>query len=284
MRKKLVIVTIAICILMLISVMPVSAVNVKEKPRGDGTEIKLVKPPTDAEAAAALGTATVKTAAVSSVATIPVLKTPTLVSPANGIMLYSYPRTTLLVWKPVDGATGYLVDRAYYSGSTWYFYPTVTVTGNKNTVYQFDFVGDQEGCWRVTAIGDSTHANSNPSAFRTFAYTTGLTLTQPKQVSPADHIPFYNYPRTTELMWKPVPGANAYKIERQYCDGGYPNPCPDAGWKSYSDAQVDGVLNTDYTFDFIGMQEGRWRVTAIDTSGMLRSSPASTWRNFTYTV
>jgi len=277
---------IAVCILVLISLSPVSAQNFKEKPQGvGGPVVQMVKPPTDAEAAAALGTAPVKAAAVSSAATIPVLKTPTLVSPANGITLNSYPRTTLLVWKPVDGATGYLVDRAYYdpSDSTWHFYSTVTVTGNMNSFYQFNFIADNEGCWRVTAIGDSTHANSNPSAFRTFTYDTGFTLAQPKLVSPADHIVFYNYPRTTELMWKPVPGANEYKIETQYCEN-TGNPCPDAYWRPISNSQVEGVLTTDFTFSFVGNQEGRWRVTAIDTSGMLKSSPPSGWRNFTYAI
>jgi len=88
--------------------------------------------------------------------------TPALVSPSNGTALYHYPRTTTLIWQPVDTAVSYLVEAAYLSGSTWTAYPPVTVTGNSNSFYTFAFVGDQKGRWRVTAFNGTVY--SAPSA------------------------------------------------------------------------------------------------------------------------
>src|SRR5215469_13297331 len=63
--------------------------------------------------------------------------TPVLVSPSNATALYHYPRTTTLIWQPVDTAVSYTVEAAYLSGGTWTAYPPVTVTGNSNSFYTF---------------------------------------------------------------------------------------------------------------------------------------------------
>lgn len=280
MKKALAIVTVALCLLMITSLMPVSA-KIIEKKQGDGTEPAKVLPPSDKDIEAAFRTVTVKSA--STAATIPTLKTPKLVSPAKEITLYNFPRTILLQWEPVDGATGYIVDKAYNGGGIWYFYPSETVTGAYNTFYSFDFIGDQPGAWRVTAVGDATHANSNPSAFRMFYYSTGMTLSTPKLVSPVNNSVFSNYPRMTQLTWKPVPGATGYEVQVEYdgMNGGgawtpwVPNPL--------YDGIANGVFNADYIFNFVGAQPGRMRVRAVDTTDTLWDSSFSNWRYFKYT-
>ena len=199
------------------------------------------------------------------------LATPVLVSPYYNQHFYHYPRTTTLAWKPVAGATGYLVEKAYSDG-TWHAYPVVTITAPLATTHTFDFIGDQPGRWRVTAI-DSTgiHPASSPSAWRIFYYSTGLTLTVPVKVSPLNGTHFYNYPRTTTLTWKPVAGASGYTVETQYYYG---------VWSSSSSYTAS---TPSYTFDFVGAQPGRWRVKAEGT-GIYRDSDFSTWRYFTYHV
>jgi hypothetical protein len=41
---------------------------------------------------------------------------------------------------------------------------------------------------------------------------------------------------------------------------------------------------TSLTFEFVGAQPGRWRVSATDRSGSSLASPPSDWRTFSYTV
>ncbi|HTX60953.1 MAG TPA: hypothetical protein VMC48_01470 [Methanobacterium sp.] len=203
------------------------------------------------------------------------LSTPTLTSPANGVTLNHYPRTTTLAWKPVTSATYYKVERQYQGGSTWTSYPVVYVYGNTNTHYTFNFVGDQQGRWRVTAYGTSG-TYSNPSSWYYFSYKTKFALATPKPISPANGANLYNYPRTTTLTWTQVPGATGYKIEKQFYSGGV--------WSSSSTATVSGVHNTCYTYNFVGMQPGRWRVTALDSTGNFYNSLASVWYYFTYHI
>jgi hypothetical protein len=204
------------------------------------------------------------------------LATPVHVSPYNGQQLYTYPSVTTLTWKPVSSATSYLVERAYYDG-TWHSYPAVTIYGNYATSYTFTFVGDQPGRWRVTAKDGSTHPNSVPSAWWTFSYKTKPTLSAPVLISPVSNAYFYHYPRTTTLSWKPVPGATGYKIERQYCTATF-STC----W-NYAPITKTGPLNTYYTFNFVGAQPGKWRVTALGSTYFYNSAP-SAWRVFTFRI
>jgi hypothetical protein len=41
------------------------------------------------------------------------------------------------------------------------------------------------------------------------------------------------------------------------------------------------TTSTEYQFDFVGAQPGRWRVSAVDDSG--REGPKSDWWTFRYT-
>ncbi len=41
-----------------------------------------------------------------------------------------------------------------------------------------------------------------------------------------------------------------------------------------------GIKDSNFTFDFVGAQPGRWRVWAIDADG--KKGPPSPWREFRY--
>ena len=200
--------------------------------------------------------------------------TPVLVSPSNGTALFHYPRTTTLIWQPVDTAVSYIVEAAFLSGSTWTAYPPVTVTGNSNSFYTFAFVGDQKGRWRVTAFNGSVY--SAPSAWWTFSYNTTPQMATPIQTNPANNVVFGHYPRTITLSWKMVPAAAGYLLEMAYCDASR-TVCV-----SYPPVTISDPLQSDYTFSFVGAQPGKWRVTTLAGSGN-RNSAASAWRWFTFT-
>lgn len=200
--------------------------------------------------------------------------TPVQVSPRNGTALYHYPRTTTLTWQPVVSAVSYVVEAAYLSGSTWNAYPPVTVAGNSNAFYTFDFVGDQKGRWRVTAFNGTVY--SAPSAWWTFSYNTRAQMATPILTNPANNEIFGHYPRALTLSWKMVPAAAGYKLEIAYCDASR-TVCT-----SYPPVTISDPLQSDYSFYFVGAQPGRWRVTTLG-GGVYRDSTASAWRWFTFT-
>lgn len=101
----------------------------------------------------------------------------------------------------------------------------------------------------------------------------------PTQVSPTDGSVFNIFPRTTTLTWTAVPGAASYTIEidcKECCATG--KWCTDVG-RTFK--VVPGLTSTTYTFDFVGAQPGRWRVSAVSASGT--QSATSPWWMFTYT-
>lgn len=200
--------------------------------------------------------------------------TPVLVSPISGTALYHYPRTTTLIWQPVVSATSYVVEAAYLSGTTWIAYPPVTVTGNSNAFYTFSFVGDQKGRWRVTAFNGTVY--SSPSAWWTFSYNTVPQMETPIQTNPANNVIFGHYPRALTLSWKMVPAAAGYKLEIAYCDSAK-TTCV-----NYPVVTITDPLQSDYTFEFVGAQPGKWRVTTLGGTSY-RDSTASGWRWFTFT-
>ncbi len=200
--------------------------------------------------------------------------TPVQVSPRNGTALFHYPRTTTLVWQPVNTAVSYVVEAAYLSGSTWTSYPPVTVTGNSNSYYTFDFVGDQKGRWRVTAFNGTVY--SAPSAWWTFSYNTRAQMATPILTNPANNEVFGHYPRALTLSWKMVPAATGYKLEIAYCDATR-TTCT-----NYPSITISDPLQSDYTFNFVGAQPGKWRVTTLGGSVYRDSSPSS-WRWFSFT-
>ena len=200
--------------------------------------------------------------------------TPVLVSPRAGTALNHYPRTTTLAWQPVFSATSYVVERQFLSGTTWSSYPTVTVTGNGNASYTFDFVGDQRGRWRVTAYNGVTY--SSPSTWWTFSYLTVPQMPTPVQTNPANNEIFGHYPRYITLSWKQVPAASGYTVEIAFCNADR------VTCSNYTPVTITDPLKSDYTFSFVGAQPGKWRVTALASSGYRNGSPSG-WRWFSFT-
>ena len=202
----------------------------------------------------------------------PGLGTPILVSPADGAVFTNFPRNTTLRWMGVTGAAKYLVEvQCDTCGSTpWVPSITTTVTG---TSHSFVWVGDNTGRWRITAIApDGTKGPA--SGFRTFKFKTGPTqLPAPVQTSPANGAVFSNFPRTTTLRWQQVSGAQSYHVEVQ-CD-----VCGSTMWTPWLTRDVTG---TSVTFDWVGAQSGRWRITAISANGT-KGTPSG-FRTFRYTV
>jgi hypothetical protein len=101
------------------------------------------------------------------------LAPPILVSPADGAVFNTFPRTTTFTWQPVSGVTQYYFEAEFgtvdlSSGAvTWSApYQTATVTG---TTYTFNFVGGQPGRWHVTA--GAPGSQGTPSSWWTFSYT-----------------------------------------------------------------------------------------------------------------
>jgi len=105
-------------------------------------------------------------------------------------------------------------------------------------------------------------------------------LVAPLPLSPASDSVFNTYPRTTTLQWGSVPGAASYSVEIDCHD------CCVAGqWCTDVGKQWDIVRNvyaTSYTFNWVGANQGRWRVWAVGSSG--QEGPKSDWWYFTYTV
>jgi len=199
---------------------------------------------------------------------------PVLVSPANGTALNHYPRTTTLAWQPVTGAVSYLVEAAYLSGTTWVAYPTVTVSGNSSSSYTFAFIGDQKGRWRATAFDGTNY--SPASAWWTFSFNTRPQMPTPTLTGPANNVVFGQYLRTLTLSWKMVPATAGYNLEIAYCDAAR------VTCVSYPTVNITDPLASDYTFNFVGAQPGKWRVTALG-GGTYRDSTPSAWRWFTFT-
>jgi hypothetical protein len=96
-------------------------------------------------------------------------------------------------------------------------------------------------------------------------------LPAPRLLSPAPGAVFDHYPRQTTVVWSEVPGAASYKVEWEYeSDGSWSNPSPPIT-----------VQEPVATFQFVGAQPGRWRVSPVDPSG--HEGPKSDWREFRYT-
>jgi len=98
-------------------------------------------------------------------------------------------------------------------------------------------------------------------------------LNTPVLVSPSDGSSFSNFPRWVSYSWNPVIGASGYQIQIQYYGSG--------NWYNLSTTTVEYPY---YMGQFVGMNPGRWRVTALDGFGRFMSSMPSSWWGFTYTV
>ena len=104
-------------------------------------------------------------------------------------------------------------------------------------------------------------------------------ISAPIKLSPPNGSVFSHFPRTTTLKWSAVPGVKNYTVEVDCYHCCQVNKwCTDVNrtWQV-----VPGLTQTNYTFNFVGAQPGRWRVWAVDADG--KASPKSSWWYFSYT-
>ncbi|HMD99435.1 MAG TPA: hypothetical protein VKM93_19170 [Terriglobia bacterium] len=227
--------------------------------------------------------APVETATTGLTALNPALPSPTLVSPPNGQHLSDPNNKITLEWKPVAGATSYLVEAQYTNPgpigptTTWGWAERTNVASTKLT---FVFVGSQPGRWRVTAFDQSgAHQPSPPSPWWIFDLTVSAkpALATPALLTPQEGQTFSNFPRSTTVTWRPVTSATQYRVEVQYA---YLTQQGTVWSGEYNEV----IAGTAYKFNFVGAQPGRCRVTALDSSGGHLPSQPSAWRDFVYTV
>lgn len=98
---------------------------------------------------------------------------PVLVNPPDAVTLTAFPRMLSLEWKPLSGAARYIVELELQEPSTgeWFPHPYDAKSSTGETGLSIEFIGDQLGRWRVTAVSD-TGERSLPSAWREFIYQT----------------------------------------------------------------------------------------------------------------
>ncbi len=104
-------------------------------------------------------------------------------------------------------------------------------------------------------------------------------LAAPPLVSPASGTRFNAFPRQTVLAWQAVPGAARYRIDIEFKT--HRKWLSLAGWGSHP-KEPPVVSGTQYSFDFVGAQPGRWRVVPIDAHGL--TGQPSPWWDFTYLI
>jgi len=163
---------------------------------------------------------------------------------------------------------------------------TVTAGGQPSEPDSSGGAGETETATAAAATPVATTAKPAPGATPT---TTTTTTAQPaptttaassttptgKQVSPPNGSVFNHWPRTTKLVWESL-GVRSHMVEVQYCGG---STCTESNSNSYILKRVDG---TTFTFDFVGMQAGRWRVWPILADGS-HGNKSPFW-GFRYTV
>jgi hypothetical protein len=94
-------------------------------------------------------------------------------------------------------------------------------------------------------------------------------LPAPQLSSPGEGAVFDTFPRKTALQWSGVSGAVGYLVQVQYKDG--------TDWRALV---FRLTAHASSEFDFVGAQEGRWRVWGIDANGLAGAS--SPWLRFRY--
>lgn len=108
------------------------------------------------------------------------LAAPLQLSPAENKVFDFFPRRTKLEWAAVEGAVSYTVEVDYCRGSEADGKECVSpqplnirsnpsMSGLKDTSYEFNFIGKQPGRWRVWAI-DREGREGFKSPWRTFFY------------------------------------------------------------------------------------------------------------------
>lgn len=147
-------------------------------------------------------------------------------------------------------------------------------TGFNETILVLHSNGAQLRADVFTRFTDNSNRSSYTATYMFAKAATAPALTAPVQISPPNGAVFNNFPRTTKLAWNPVPGAGSYTVEVEY----FAPPAP-GKWMPLK--LTPNLHTTDYTFDFVGAQPGRWRVWAVGANG--QKGPQSAWREFRYT-
>jgi len=140
------------------------------------------------------------------------------------------------------------------------------------------------GTWRADYYyNDGTTTFSGSEYFTIQSGTYVYPPTVPTPISPANRSIFTHYPRTTKLNWNPSDGTQpiTYSVEVQYTWCGDFNEFGSWTEGRYNLAATSGEINnTEYTFNFVGAQPGRWRVKAKNSYG---ESGWSEWWYFRFT-
>jgi hypothetical protein len=104
----------------------------------------------------------------------------------------------------------------------------------------------------------------------------------PAQLTPAPNTTFNHYPRNTTLAWSAVSdpsGPVTYRVEVEYCHGSVYDP---SSCTPRTDWCAGALSGTTCSFNFVGMQPGRWRVRAVDNAG--NQSAYSDWSSFAFSI
>jgi hypothetical protein len=126
----------------------------------------------------------------------------------------------------------------------------------------------------VTAITGGESIEGGDSSF----VSSILTTQEPGPTLFVDGFTFDLFPRTTTLVWNAVQGAVSYQVVTEFGNGSGTNPfCSVPAECAVWTQQVAGSTTTNalmFTFDFVGAQPGRWRVTALNAAGgVISTSP-----------
>jgi hypothetical protein len=203
---------------------------------------------------------------------------PELVSPAENAVLTNFPRETKFEWKAVTGAKSYELEVEINDGQ-WKMLKKEKCVGLNAMV---NFTGDNPGRWRVRAVyEDGTYSPWKGSEFKykTTNPNSGKVkpennksnkekeaLLAPELVSPKEGTRFSNFPREIKFNWTQIPGVLKYEVQIECKEG--------SAWKL---VKKEIVETSNYTFNFVGAQPGRWRVCGIAEG---KKSIFSSWREF----
>jgi hypothetical protein len=126
----------------------------------------------------------------------------------------------------------------------------------------------------VTAIVGGESIEGGDSSF----VSSILTTQNPGPSVVVDSYTFNLFPRTTTLVWNAVEGAASYQVVTEFGNGSETNPfCTVPAECGVWTQQVAGSTTANalmFTFDFVGAQPGRWRVSALNAAGgVISTSP-----------
>jgi hypothetical protein len=162
--------------------------------------------------------------------------------------------------------------------SVSYFVPATTTRDVGSTT---EGSGDQVGTGNYAlALGGGSYLYGT-AVSHLYTAPTKPVLSSPILISPNDYQQF-SVPsglRTMKLTWEPVVGATNYQVDVDLRDAG-----PETPSNVWNSARKLNVPDTSVTFDFIGSQPGRWRVTALDNAGAPQPSQPSNLRHFDWTI